>query len=549
MPLGDGITFKYGDYQFDPRPLFTTNKEIIKTPSNNTLATKYSLTLEGTILPTGIDPVEGNIPGLTTVLSGTNVLRDAFSQDFKLLLLQCGGNTSGVLEGGSTGLLPPDILISGYPKVVSVDVANSNDNYIRRADYTINLELSSLTGSVSEPGGINCAGSLVGGTNLSASGLISLTDEFTIEFVDERVGGDISNFDNTLTADQLSHYGFGGGFQSMPSVFSLQRTLSAQGDTLAGTGCEIDGVGEYIEPWERAKNYVSANLGLNSSMTGLVGLMGLSGTPALNVVNNFRNVSVNKTEGTVNATETWIAATGNYLGTEDFEVTVERAIDNPFTTVSVNGTIQGYTTIEYSGGVPSGTGTKFGNALSMWSGVGSNVSGSILPRVVGVYHGLPPWKGNPSDQRFINIEPLSESIGYNPIGGTVTYSNSYNDRPPHCAPNALTETISFSFNEPNDVFASLTILGRSAGPLLQEIGTVGPRTRDISIDAVIAASTGCDIYSVADPPTDYDALITAYEARLNAEYSQVFTNSFSKSWEPKVGHFTLSKSWTLGSCS
>ena len=534
MPLGDGITFKYGDYQFDPRPLFTTNKEIIKTPSNNTLATKYSLTLEGTILPTGIDPVEGNIPGLTTVLSGTNVLRDAFSQDFKLLLLQCGSDSP---------------LISGYPKVTSVDVANSNDNYIRRADYTINLELSSLTGSVSEPGGINCAGSLVGGTNLSASGLISLTDEFTIEFVDERVGGDISNFDNTLTADQLSHYGFGGGFQSMPSVFSLQRTLSAQGDTLAGTGCEIDGVGEYIEPWERAKNYVSANLGLNSSMTGLVGLMGLSGTPALNVVNNFRNVSVNKTEGTVNATETWIAATGDYLGTEDFEVTVERAIDNPFTTVSVNATIQGYASINYEGGVPSTTGTKFSNALAMWSGAGSNVSGSILPRVVGVYHGLPSWKGNPSDQRFINIEPLSESIGYNPIGGTVTYSNSYNDRPPHCAPNALTETISFSFNEPNDVFASLTILGRSAGPLLQEIGTVGPRTRDISIDAVIAASTGCDIYSVADPPTDYDALITAYEARLNAEYSQVFTNSFSKSWEPKVGHFTLSKSWTLGSCS
>ena len=119
MPLGDGITFKYGDYQFDPRPLFTTNKEIVKTASNVALATKYSVTIQGTILPTGIDPIEGNVPGLTTVLSGANVLRDAFSQDFKLLLLQCGTDAP---------------IISGYPKVTTVDVSNADDNYIRRAD-------------------------------------------------------------------------------------------------------------------------------------------------------------------------------------------------------------------------------------------------------------------------------------------------------------------------------------------------------------------------------------------------------------------------------
>ena len=34
MPAGDGIVFKYGDYEFDPRPLFSVNKEMIKTPSN-----------------------------------------------------------------------------------------------------------------------------------------------------------------------------------------------------------------------------------------------------------------------------------------------------------------------------------------------------------------------------------------------------------------------------------------------------------------------------------------------------------------------------------
>ena len=131
MPAGDGITFSYGDYSFDPRPLFTVNKEVIKTPANTGLTTKYSMTLNGTILPTGID-LDNNKGGLTTVIDDTHALRTAFERDFHLLLLQCDSNTP---------------IISGYPKVISIDVNNASDNYVRRADYTINLELVSLTGS------------------------------------------------------------------------------------------------------------------------------------------------------------------------------------------------------------------------------------------------------------------------------------------------------------------------------------------------------------------------------------------------------------------
>ena len=39
MPAGDGILFKYGEYQFDPRPLFTVDKQMVKTPSNTGLGT------------------------------------------------------------------------------------------------------------------------------------------------------------------------------------------------------------------------------------------------------------------------------------------------------------------------------------------------------------------------------------------------------------------------------------------------------------------------------------------------------------------------------
>lgn len=525
MPLGDGITFKYGDYQFDPRPLFTVNKETLKTPANTGLGTKYTVTLEGQILPTGINPIDGNVAGLTTVLSGTNVIRDAFAQDFRLLLLQC--------DSDGTGVIPPNVIISGYPKVIGVDVRNAGDNYVQRAEYTINLELPSLTGTSYDAAGIEVGGNTVG--DLSASGLISLTDEFTVEFLDERIGGNIN----------ISNFG------DIPTVFSLQRSVSAQGDSFGVTPDTLASGTGYREPWQKAKDYISANLGLTDSMTGLASLMCASGSD-MNFSNNFRTITVNKTEGSVNATETWIASTGAAMS-EDFEVSVDRSVDSPLTSISINGTIQGYSTIDYMGDndgcLPTGQ-PKFNNALTAWSGAGA-ISGRLFPRVQAVYNSLTKHRANLAGS--LNNEPLSESLGYNIVGGTITYSNSYDDRPANCYTGALTETISFSYNEPNDIFASLTILGRANGPLLQQIGTVGPRTRDLSIDAILPLKA-CDFASAIganefiDSPAVYDTLVSNYEARLNAEYSQVFVNSFSKSWEPKVGHFTLSKSWTVGSC-
>ena len=106
MPLNDGIEFAYGDYVFDPRPLFTINKEIIKTASNDALATKYSLNLQGYILPTGIDPIDNNKGGLSKVFSGMDSLRDAFNKDHKLLRIQCIDPDTGDEEAP---------IVSGYP--------------------------------------------------------------------------------------------------------------------------------------------------------------------------------------------------------------------------------------------------------------------------------------------------------------------------------------------------------------------------------------------------------------------------------------------------
>ena len=382
----------------------------------------------------------------------------------------------------------------------------------------------------------------------------------TVEFSDERLGGEIPSL-----------------AESIPSVFSIQRNLTAQGGSFP---CEWnkngDGLPIYTQPWERAKAYVEANLGLQPHMTGLGQLMCASG---MNIANNYRTISVNKTDGTVNASETFLAYTGNYPAIEEFEISTDRSNDSPFTNITVNGTIQGLTAINYYGsplkGCPPTGVAKINNAFLAWSGNPAEnirgISGALLPRADSVYRTMLtkyPEVSKPADPSpnfrlgTINPRPLSESIGYNPIGGVITYSYSYDDRPVNCYSGALTEDISFTYTQPNDIFASLTVLGRRQGPLFQLIGTSGATTRDISINALIPPyAFGCSypnpnnvmpeaeiFLTYVQPFNGYDEFIANYEEKLKEEFQQVFVNSHTQSWNPKIGQFTLNKSYTVGYC-
>ena len=530
MPAGDGLTFAYGDYSFDPRPLFTVNKEIIKTASNTGLATKYSMTLNGTILPTGID-LNDSKGGITTVLSGINDLRTAFNTDFNLLLLQCDDEPA---------------LVSGFPKVMNVDINHASDNYVRRADYSINLELPSLTGATFEPVGIS------GGIgDLSASGLLSISDDISIDFLDERLGGEELKVFNSEMA---------GKSDILPTVFSIQRSISAEGDSLPATGTDI-----YIEPWERAKAYVENQIKDTGNYAAYFsGIMCIDG---LNITNNFRTVTVDKIGGSCSATEASVAFLGDYLAIEDFEVNVENSIDSPFTSVSLNGTIQGFENIDY---FPNDTcpasGSKFNNAIDMWENsikhkIYSRATGAALHQTNPAAFTTTDTPGHPSASsdgvlsNFLNIRdfptsndfplhvtPMTTAIGYNTIAGTMTYSYTYNDRLDLIEPAALVETMNWSFNDGPDLYASLTVIGRPSGPLLQELGTKGPTTREISIDAIFKPTSG---YNDPAPPetSNYEEIMKNYD-----DSNMVITTD-NKTYEPRIGHFTWTRAWESGTCA
>ena len=82
------------------------------------------------------------------------------------------------------------------------------------------------------------------------------------------------------------------------------------------------------------------------------------------------------------------------------------------------------------------------------------------------------------------------------------------------------------------------------------MGTTTAETRDLSIDAIVQpVSTKTSITHAHEsaPSTKYDELIDSYEAAFGAGVVY-FRNSDTEAWEPTLGHYTRSISWTVGTC-
>lgn len=491
--MATSVTMTYGSYSFTPAPSFSLSRAAERTPGLNfCLSTPVEITLDGIIFPTGSDGAPsggfGPVTDQIATLSSTFVCGDC-----ETFVVACDG----------------DAFISGQAKVLnlSVDPRTDGDLYVNTAAYSITLEMVSLTGNTYDN---------------QASGITSISEEWNFEILDERVAGTTSGpKDGTISVDAA--------YNVTHSV-----TVTAPYVCQEGGGSSIG--------WEQAADYITNELAVASPQQGVTGLFLPTG---MNAYNHFRTVAKNVYDGTITLNDSWVLSVDGAL--EDFDVSVETSLDSYLTNISVNGNIQGLASITYENPNNNET-TKIENAIAKWSGI----SGDLYSRASTVYLASENINQDSNTMPLNNI-PLSTSFGYNNTAGTITYSYSYDNRPYNCVSNARLENITFSENNPNDVFASLTVLGRAAGPLLQDIGTVGQRTREISIEAVLPVwdSGRCSTISSvgAGVPTDYDSLVSGYEANLTGTYSQVFINSESKTWNPKDGRFSFNKSWTVGGCS
>ena len=487
--MATSVTMTYGSYSFSPVPSYTYSTSMERTPGTNVcLSTPVEIQLEGVIFPTGTY-------GFGPVTSGINELIDLFKctgcQDF---VIQCDGTD----------------IINGPAKVMSFNVnpRSDSDLYVNTAAYSVTLQMVNITGDA---------------YHNQPSGISAISEEWSVNFLDERIGGTVST-QNVFNNEARN--------VSVQEAFTITHSISVS----APYCCKSSGPD--VTGWQQAVDYVRNELAVSTPETGSFGLFAVPAN--LGYYNHFRTFNKNVHDGSISVNDTWTACESGAL--EDFDVNLEDSVDSYLKTVTVNGTIQGLATIGYdtaATGIP-----KIDKAFDYWKAI----SGDIYSRAATIYNGnIASDGGNMS----LNLNPLNYSIGYNTNGGTVTYNYTFNDRPYNCVPTAKSEIINITEGNPNDVFSNITILGRAAGPLYQDINTIGQRTREISIEAILPPDTGCLVggfYNVG-APTGYDAFVSGYESALSAAYAQVFINSENKTWTPKEGRFTFNKSWTVGGCS
>jgi hypothetical protein len=318
-------------------------------------------------------------------------------------------------------------------------------------------------------------------------------------------------------------------YLGIPKVYSLSHTITANGKRV------YDSTGALTkEPWLYAKDFCVARLGFSSSMVASSGVNNIAGY--YQGLNHIRNENIGKQDGSYSVTETWVLASGT--STENFLVQVSDALDSPYKTVTIEGEITGYDQRDANLNLLT---AKYQNAESKWV----SVSGIAYIRAQ-QFSGL----------TNLNLAPLRLQKNMNPVQGTIGYTYEYDTRPMTLVPGVRSESINIQDNIGGELFASVFVLGRTPGPVLQPLDTKNANTRTLSIELVLEPITYTDrtfttIQSLfnAKPTTnpvysgDIYNIIQAANP-LNNGFTEVYQDQPQESWDITNFRYSYATNWT-----
>ncbi len=509
------LQFTYGDYVFSPRPLFSINSSPLKSPSGLGYGIIHTISLDGQLIITDSQQPES---GIIDLFEEMEELKSGLDHDGKLLLVSCNG--SGIL--------------SGFPKINSYNINPESDNYTRRISYDVEFEMPTyIRGTGNDP--FN--------SSVFPPFIESCDESWDIEIQDERLPLEWS-LQSGGTGDAYS--------EALPYQLAVTHTVDVTA-RLVYTGDRTPS-----NPWQDAQSYAAEKLGFQGRYVNLSGIMPLPGAQfedgGTGVFNNYRQVALNPDAGTIQVTETFIvAASGgdnqlppNAIETFEISTTQEEGI----VSVSIQGEIQGLASIDWGRNQPEigfdVTESKYTAATAYWG----LVQARLFDRAVAGYDGITGLCYN----RPLNPSIEQKAVAVNPIEGTVTYDLTYTTKPSGCITGdcILSQNITIDDQLATDVFASQVVIGRAAGPILQDIGTVTVRTRTVNVELVTLPPTSCatvdEIYAPV-PTGSIDDFISTISGDLGNNYSQVFVSQNSENWAFSQGRFTKSVGFTYNNCS
>jgi hypothetical protein len=471
------VTYAGATFQ-NPTPKVSVNKEFIKAGDGTIIGYTYNITLSGDIISTG---------ALTTPGAGQSNLMGRLRTTFTV-------DKIGALEvtsyGGGGGFTFPSA------RVTSVEIPEPSDEsmWVQDAQYSITCE-ADYEGSDST---------------------------FSYQIQDASESWSLEEDEGSMGFDVTSEIPY--------KTYRLTHTAEATGRRKLTSGAVTN------DAWMEAELYVKtlcadapANVNISEMPGGTSALevqrMGTItaasiNADALGAFNHVRVMSVDKANGSFSITDTWTLS--QEKATQNLEISVEESATEGDFSITVDGTITGLAT-EAASDLLHIRSSAYGNAFSALPS-----DGDLYTLADALYTGggalLPA--------------PLNKRVGHNKVAGIITYGLAFTDRLPPLIPGSLSTTINVEYINADaleEIFASIPVIGRTDGPVLQDMGTTGEQKRRVSIEAVMEKT------SRTNPPAAAALLIAeAYKPTGTI----VLRGPINETWEPSSGRYSFNVEWT-----
>ena len=395
-----------------------------------------------------------------------------------------------------------DVLTACISSIDSLVFSETRNNWTSSISYTLSLTASSV----------------------STMPACSLDHNLKSASDDWQISEDTQSFFLNLT-----------GETPVPRRFIISRNLSASANNYANsTGDEcVTGEG-----WSIAKDWVDEQLGFRSDMFPEYHCL-----TGYDLYNHARVYSIGRLSGSYSVNENWVLVeqiSGESIPAfETFTVTVQSQEENNISAVAIEGSINGYEDATFVDGCKVVNINKYDNAITMWDQVRPNIH----------------ERAQHLSELTLRVFPVSSTITHLPAVGEIRYSYTYDNNVPcleidtgNCV--LRRENIDISYANPADVYAEFYILGRPC-PLLQNLGLRTKGSKTLSIDLLLSCDNLCpsDPEFFVSPAEDVvDDLVQACYDQLTGDYETVVVDSDQEGWNPKVGSYFRSVTWSYADC-
>jgi len=418
-----------------------------------------------------------------------------------------------------------------FPRVV--DINFEEGIYVDTVRYTITLEADTLLDKNLE---VDIEGSVV------AEDFVAREGKTESELLGSLSGAFVADFSEDWAIEVDESFGES---PDLPRSYRITHNLSATGKT------HYDSDGVKHKAWEQARKFVQNRLN-DSVKSSYLNVENLLGSGSLDLISSYqgynqvRTEQVSESAGTYSISETYLIASGTAY--ENYNMSITTSTDSPYVGVSIDGSIKGLSQIPASGYDKNPTSkSAYQSALDKYYEVSNSGSFGIGSDIY--------KRANNSVAVQLNSQPLSTTIATNEYTGEIQYNISLDNRPSNIISGVLTENISVNDTYPGDVFATIPVIGRKTGPVIQYIGGRTEYKRDVTIDFVVDypklpyGSTRSSLLlkkpSIVEPTATQIAELLKELSPANEQgVRKYFLSPPTESWNPKNGSYTLSVSWT-----